>query len=56
MQIKEDLWDVLIKLGELKGEDPAKYKKTISVVEDLIKVLEGSAERILKLLEKLGVS
>ena len=55
MQLKEDLWDVLLKLGELKDEDPEKYAKTISVIEDLIKVVEGSAERILKLLERLGM-
>jgi len=54
MQIKEDLWDILTNLGELKAEDPEKYEKTISVIEDLIKLLEGSAGRILALLEKLG--
>lgn len=48
MQTKEDLWDVLFKLGELKEKNPQKYGITISVIGDISKALEGSLERMIE--------
>ena len=53
MEIKDDLLDMLVKLGKLKADDPKAYKQTVSVLEDLSKVLEGTIDRVIKILQRL---